>query len=297
MDRKSHRPPAESEGAMTRHTRKRWIDVCLFGAALGAAGCSTNVQRPGVDCCAGLPITSPAPPAAAPVASPGAPAVPGAGGRPTQLPPMTIAGTPGAPTIPPVPAAAVTAAAGSRFQTTTVTALSTTAPQPTLVADARPATPRKKRPRSHPVLTLDTGAGENRYAVTPAAGAAPAGAIRQVSYQGPRPEAPSHTPDGAPRRAYVDLTAQPWFGHGDDHSWLSGQVLYSHSTKTWRLHYASVDDNDPYGGTVTLVGDDTLHQLKDGQYVRVCGSPIDPDRRAADAPYRVTSFEAVAHAQ
>jgi hypothetical protein len=102
-------------------------------------------------------------------------------------------------------------------------------------------------------------------------------------------------PDAARRRGYVDLTIQPWFGCADDHSWLSGQLMYVPATDAWRLHYASVDDNDPYGGTVTLVGGQELHGLKDDEYVRVSGCPVDPDRREADAPYRVTSYQVIEH--
>jgi hypothetical protein len=164
------------------------------------------------------------------------------------------------------------------------------------------------------VLTLDTSGGEVRQvaAVTTPTDAAPPPPVPQAVYLPPpvpggevrqaravvaAPAPRSRSVDAPRRRAFVDLTAQPWFGHGDDHSWLNGQVQYLRSANTWRLHYASVDDNDPYGGTVTLVGDDALRKLKDGQYVRVCGSPVEPDRREAGSPYRVTSFEVVAHPQ
>ncbi|HJT78315.1 MAG TPA: hypothetical protein VJ739_14020, partial [Gemmataceae bacterium] len=93
------------------------------------------------------------------------------------------------------------------------------------------------------------------------------------------------------RRGYADLTVQPWFGCAEDHSWLKGQVLYSRSTNTWRLHYASVDDTDPYGGTVTLTGGERLKPLKDGMAVRIKGRLLDPDRREPESPYEVASFE------
>jgi hypothetical protein len=298
--RQLQRPLAESEVGMKRHTRNRWIGICVFGAALGAAGCSYSVQRPTPDCCMGLPVTLPARAAAKPAGQPGAPPQPGAGTQPMYLPPVTASGATGTRTVAPVPAAAVTAAAGSRFQATaTVTAIPGTAPQPVLVADARPVATRKKRPRSRPVLTLDASGGGTRQvaAVAPALPAAPAGEIQRVSYQPGVVEAPGHTPDRPQRRSYVDLTIQQWFGCAEDHSWLNGQVLYARSTNTWRLHYASVDDNDPYGGTVTLVGEEKLKTLKDGQFVRVCGCPVEPDRREADSPYRVTSFKIVEHPQ
>jgi hypothetical protein len=91
----------------------------------------------------------------------------------------------------------------------------------------------------------------------------------------------------------VDLTVQPWFGCAENHSWLKGRILYDAGTNTWRLHYASVDDADPYGGTVTLTGGDKLKALKDGQAVRVEGRLLDPDRRERESAYEVSSFELV----
>jgi hypothetical protein len=161
-----------------------------------------------------------------------------------------------------------------------------------MVADASPApapTRKKKEVRHRPILTFDASDTEVRQ-VAPA----PA-AVEQVSLKLAAHDGAPGPAGGAVRRAYVDLTAQPWFGRADDHSWLSGQVLYSTSTNTWRLHYASVDDNDAYGGTVTLLAGDQLKGLKDGQSVRVHGRPIDPDRREAGSPYRVASFEVIEH--
>jgi hypothetical protein len=74
------------------------------------------------------------------------------------------------------------------------------------------------------------------------------------------------------RRSFVDTTAQPFFSHAADYSWLQGQVEYSHLSKGWRLRYASVDSEDAYGGSVTLADSEFLKNLKDGQYIRVEGS-------------------------
>jgi hypothetical protein len=73
------------------------------------------------------------------------------------------------------------------------------------------------------------------------------------------------------RKSFVDTTAQPFFSHADDYTWLQGQVEYSHLSKAWRLRYASVDSEDAYGGSVTLAESNLLQKLKDGQYVRVEG--------------------------
>lgn len=92
------------------------------------------------------------------------------------------------------------------------------------------------------------------------------------------------------RRGYADLTVQPWFACAEDHSWLKGRVLHDAGTNTWRLHYASVDDADPYGGTMTLTGGDEK-ALKDGQAVRVRGRLPDPGRHERESPYQVSSFD------
>jgi hypothetical protein len=36
---------------MTRHKRKRWVGVCLLGAALGATGCSLEITGPPAPAC------------------------------------------------------------------------------------------------------------------------------------------------------------------------------------------------------------------------------------------------------
>jgi hypothetical protein len=73
------------------------------------------------------------------------------------------------------------------------------------------------------------------------------------------------------RRSFVDTTAQPFFDHAADYTWLQGQVEYSHLSKAWRLRYAPVDSEDVYGGSVTLEDGPLVKNLKDGQYVRVEG--------------------------
>jgi hypothetical protein len=118
--------------------------------------------------------------------------------------------------------------------------------------------------------------------------------VQHINKDAIGPEESFHNRDGAgSRRSYVDLRVQPWFGHAADHSWLSGQLVYSHCSNTWRLHYASVDCADPYGGTVTLVPGDQLAEFKDGQYVRVEGHLTKPGEKEPDSPYEVTAVKVV----
>jgi hypothetical protein len=122
----------------------------------------------------------------------------------------------------------------------------------------------------------------------------PGRAIQHLNKEAIGPEESFHNRDAtSSRRSYVDLTVQPWFGHAADHSWLSGQLVYAHSSNTWRLHYASVDSADPYGGTVTLVAGNQLAGFKDGQYVRVEGRLTKPGDKAPDSPYEITAVKVI----
>jgi hypothetical protein len=81
------------------------------------------------------------------------------------------------------------------------------------------------------------------------------------------------------------------FGHAQDYAWLMGKLQYSRFNKTWRLRYASVDEVDPYGGSVTIVDDLRVAGLKDGQYVRVEGQLLNPELKSIAPPYEVNSIQ------
>jgi len=72
-------------------------------------------------------------------------------------------------------------------------------------------------------------------------------------------------------------------------SWLGGQLESSRLVKGWRLRFASVDEDEPHGGTVTLTGD--LPPLKDGQFIRVRGYLVDPQEHGLAPVYHVESYE------
>jgi hypothetical protein len=97
--------------------------------------------------------------------------------------------------------------------------------------------------------------------------------------------------EAAPHKAVVDITAASSFGHAEDYTWLSGQVEYSRLSHCWRLRYASVDEADPYGGSVTLAENPRLEELKDGQHVRVKGHLQNPADKGIAPAYSVDSFE------
>jgi hypothetical protein len=98
----------------------------------------------------------------------------------------------------------------------------------------------------------------------------------------------------APRRSYTDVTAAPCFAHAKDYAWLCGRAEYSRLSKAWRLRYASVDEPDRYGGSVTLVPGPKLDALKDGEYVRVTGH-LTADAAGLSPEYEVESLTPVQH--
>src|SRR5262249_28718956 len=79
------------------------------------------------------------------------------------------------------------------------------------------------------------------------------------------------------RRSFPDITARGGFAHAANYSWLVGELHYSAQKDQWRLRYASIDDEDRYGGGVTLdVAQHLMKDLHDGMMVRVEGSMADP---------------------
>jgi hypothetical protein len=96
------------------------------------------------------------------------------------------------------------------------------------------------------------------------------------------------------RRSFADITADSRFAHAENYGWLVGEVQYSHVKKTWRLRYASVDEDDRYGGSVTLDGGTHTGELKEGQIVKIEGKLMDPESREVSPAYQVFNISAVA---
>jgi hypothetical protein len=97
-----------------------------------------------------------------------------------------------------------------------------------------------------------------------------------------------------PRRSFADITARPEFKHSSDYSKLTGQLHYDTKNSEWRLRYASIDEEDRYGGSVTLVdGSHMMINVKEGMLVHVEGMLIDSDSRDPSPKYRIRSVEIV----
>jgi hypothetical protein len=104
---------------------------------------------------------------------------------------------------------------------------------------------------------------------------------------------PAHAADAAPAAIPGKTLASKGepitFGHEANFTAIAGQV--QEFRKTLRLRYAAIDQNDIYGGVVTLEGSVDLSQLRDGRQVRVRGVLIPPTERNENARYRVTAVE------
>ena len=60
--------------------------------------------------------------------------------------------------------------------------------------------------------------------------------------------------------------------------------------KEWRVRYCPLDEEDRFGGTVTLVDADHLMDgLAEGRIVRVEGSLVEPDAAGVSPAYRPIS--------
>lgn len=97
------------------------------------------------------------------------------------------------------------------------------------------------------------------------------------------------------RRTFTDITADARFAHAADYSWMIGNLEYiSYPDNAWRVRYASLDETDPYGGSVTLTETGPMDKYKkDGQIVRIEGELLKTTGRRGNALYRVRSIQPV----
>ncbi len=90
----------------------------------------------------------------------------------------------------------------------------------------------------------------------------------------------------------VPTQASEHFGHDPNYRWLVGTLDFSRIQGAWLLRYVSYEDDDRYGGCVTLVGALPSASLQKGKTVRVEGSMIDPDSRQLRPAYQVVNIRA-----
>jgi hypothetical protein len=80
---------------------------------------------------------------------------------------------------------------------------------------------------------------------------------------------------------------RPRFAHDPKYHWLVGTLDYSRIQQAWILRYVSFEEEDRYGGCVTLVAPSRTMTFKPGQIVRVEGALIDPDSQQLRPAFQV----------
>lgn len=100
--------------------------------------------------------------------------------------------------------------------------------------------------------------------------------------------------DAAKRRSFADITAKSCFAHDPDYRWVQGELQFVYTRNAWRLRYASVDEEDRYGGSVTLIEVGSMNNFSSGQFVRVEGCVVNPESKEPSPAYRVSSIQPVA---
>ncbi len=257
---------------MSRPSIVRWVGALALAAIMTAAGCQhakpRGMNRGRIMPMASGHVHSPYATTAAvaqPVAQPVAQAVT----QPTMLPPITA---PAAPVAQGAPVATVAQVASEPKEIVKSVPTPPAAPVP-----AMPAVETAKGNPAKDTTTVEQASSKLEAART----------VSKWTSTSPKMEP-------APRRSFVDITAHSCFGHGQDYGWLTGQLQHLRAKECWRLRFASVDEDDPYGGSVTRVdGNGLLANCKDGQYVRVTGRLLNASDRSIAPDYQLDSLQVV----
>jgi hypothetical protein len=127
--------------------------------------------------------------------------------------------------------------------------------------------------------------------VSPVAGTTPQSGQAIVGGQGGMlPPIKNAQDDSTPRPTFTDPTAHAGFAHAPNYQWLVGTLDYSRTQGAWILRYASVEDEDRYGGIVTLDCPNRMNAFKSGQLVRVEGHLIDPESHQIRPAFEVRTI-------
>ena len=96
-----------------------------------------------------------------------------------------------------------------------------------------------------------------------------------------------------PRRLTAKPRPSPYKKDPDGYAWLRGVVARDPKTQLWRITYSRNGvDGDPYGGSLTLVDDESLDTLIDDDVVIVEGTIDESVRDRFGKPsYRVLRME------
>jgi hypothetical protein len=161
--------------------------------------------------------------------------------------------------------------------------------RPTTVAQVTPA----PAPAAVVVTQLPEAQATPVAEQPPAPTTLPAAAKPDVEMQPANYTVPTPKPEKVMRRSFADVSARPGFAHAENYSWIQGELQYLHSHQCWRVRYASVDEDDKYGGYVVLE-ESRMNHLQSGQMVRVEGEVAEPSSTETGSKsyrYRVRSIE------
>jgi hypothetical protein len=165
--------------------------------------------------------------------------------------------------------------------------------RPTTVAEAAPAPAPTPAPAAVVVTQLPEPQAQVAEQQPPAPTALPAPAKPDVEMQPANYTVATPKPEKVMRRSFADVSARPGFAHAQNYSWIQGELQYLHSHQCWRVRYASVDEDDKYGGYVVLE-ESRMNNLQSGQMVRVEGEVAEPSSTETGSKsyrYRVRSIE------
>jgi hypothetical protein len=95
------------------------------------------------------------------------------------------------------------------------------------------------------------------------------------------------------RRSFADITADPCFAHSPDYTSVTGELYYHKAQNCWTLRFASVDEEDRYGGSVTLTDMGTMNEYHSGQMVQVQGHMAEADSQEPAPKFQVQSIHVV----
>jgi hypothetical protein len=116
--------------------------------------------------------------------------------------------------------------------------------------------------------------------------------VETVGWKAPAAPIVSTVPASAKQPATPSPETPSGLGHAPDYTWLIGTVNYLHAKKIWTVRYAGLDEEDAYGGSVTLIENErtNLERLQPGQMVRVEGNFADREPSGVAPRYRVTAI-------
>jgi hypothetical protein len=89
------------------------------------------------------------------------------------------------------------------------------------------------------------------------------------------------------RPSALEVQPNPSYGHAPDYRWLTGELSFSPVRNAWRLRFADAEEDDAYGGSVTLIAPASPTTYHNGQRVRIEGELNDPCSQEPSPAYRV----------